>query len=224
MKLGTLKATARDSEGKNAARDTRRKGSLPAVLYGGGKDSVSIKVQMSDFVQLVHGALGEHAIVELEVDGARSEKTPALLKAVQHHPVRGHFTHADFVRISLDEKIRLTIPIHLEGRPEGVIKGGILDHQIRVVDVECLPLDAPSELTVDVSKLEIGDNLHVSDLTAPPNVTIVTPSNYAIAAVLESRLTRKAEQLAVEAQEIGAEFGAEADEPTEEGGGEGKEE
>lgn len=193
MDLVTLKAATRTASGKGGARAKRREGLVPATLYGGGKDAVSVAVSARELAQVIHGKGGEHAVLNLEVSDNPAASTPALIKGVQHHPVRGNVIHADFQRIRLDQKIRTSVPIQIIGRPKGVIEGGILDHQLREIEVECLPHELPEAIVLDVTSLELGQNIHVGEIPAPAGVTIVTPDHYSVAAILSSRLTRTKE-------------------------------
>ncbi|MBN2311941.1 MAG: 50S ribosomal protein L25 [Candidatus Hydrogenedentes bacterium] len=209
MELQQLKAKAREAIGGSAAKRFREAGELPAVLYGGEGEALSLLVNGREFTHLVHGRGGEHAIVQIEVDGHPELNSPALLKAVQHHPVRGTILHADFLRIRLDERIATLVPVALTGQPIGVTLGGLLDHQLREVEVECLALEVPDELTIDVSGLEIGGSIHVRDLSAPDGVDILTDPERVIAAVHAPRVQEEVAAVEGEEEEGEAAEGAE---------------
>jgi len=212
MQILTLKAKTRPTSGKGAAHRLRAAGIVPSVLYGGGQDPVRICLDQHDFGLLIHhGRSGEHAILQLEIEDQPELNTPALVKEVQHHPVRDTIIHADLLRIRLDERIQTVVAVELTGQPPGVVEGGILDHQLREVEVECLALDVPEAFVIDVSSLHIGDSLHVSDLAVPENATILTDLERAVAAVLAPRLVVEAE--AAEEGEEAEEGEAEAAEP-----------
>lgn len=199
MELQTLKAATRAERGKGAAGRDRKAGQIPGVLYGGGGDAVSLKLDAKEFDRLVHSG-GEHAIVQLEVEDAPKLSSPAMLKSVDHHPVRGDILHADFLRIRLDERITTLVSLELVGRCKGVVEGGVLDFQLREVEVECLALEVPEKIEVDTSELGIGDSLHVEQITAPPNVTIVTDPTRSIVAVHAPRVVKSAAEEAEEAE------------------------
>lgn len=190
MDIETFTIATRVPRGKGGARQQRREGQIPGTLYGGGKDPVNVTMPARAFTQLLHGKLGEHAVLKLEVSDMPEANTPALIKGVQHHPVKGNVIHADFQRIRLDQPIKTVVALHLVGRAKGIIEGGILDHQIRDIEVECLPTALPDYIEVDVTHLDIGQSIHVSEIAAPEGVTITTPDHYSVAAVLASRLTR----------------------------------
>lgn len=188
MELQTLQVTAREESGKGISRRTRREGRVPVILYGGEGGNVRLSADRRTLTQVLHGKQGEHAIVQLEVEGNPGLNSPAMVKEVQHHPVRGDVLHADFMRISLEKRIKTMIAIRVEGRAIGVIEGGLMDFQSREIEIECLALDVPEYLTVDVSEMKIGDSVHVSDLEAPESVEILTPAERAVVAVHAPRV------------------------------------
>lgn len=188
MELQSLTATLRESTGKNASGRARRAGIVPAVLYGEGKDPVSLSIDYAAFKQLVHGEQGEHAIVEVKVENNPELDSPAMLKAVQHHPVKETYVHADLLRIDLKKKIRTQIPIKLEGHSVGVIEGGVIDHQCRELEVECLALEVPDHIIAVITDLEIGQSLHVSDLTIPDGIDLITGLQRSVVAVHAPRV------------------------------------
>ncbi len=193
MELQKLAIDIREeADGKGANHRLRKTGQVPVVLYGGNKESVSGQVNEKEFVQLIRGRGGEHAIVQLECSGQPALNSPAMLKAVQHHPIRGNVLHADFMRIRLDERIRTVVPLVLTGQPKGVVEGGIIDHQVRELEVECLALEVPEQITVDVSGLGIGDVIHVANIEIPANVTLLTETDRAVATVLAPRTMEEA--------------------------------
>lgn len=199
MELQTLGATVRENAGKGAASRVRADGAVPAVLYGGDKIPVNIQLNSREFEYLLHHHRGSQAVVQLNIGDKPDLSGPALLKAVQHHPVKGQAIHADFLRIRLDERITTTVPITIKGQARGLMDGGVLDHQLREVEVECLALEVPEELAIDVTPLGIGDSFHVSDLAAPAGVDILTDPERPIAAVFLPRVAKTAEEEAAEA-------------------------
>lgn len=218
MELHKLTIDVReDANGKGAARQLRRSGQIPVVLYGGNKEPVSVQVEEKEFIHLIHGRGGEHAIVQLECGADPGLNSPAILKEVQHHPIRGDVLHADFMRIRLDERLQTLVPIVLTGQAKGVVEGGVLDHQLREVEVECLALDVPEQIELAVDDVGIGEGLHVSDLQVPDNVTILTESDRSVMAILAPRVV---EEEAPEGEEVeGVVEGEEA--PAAEGADEG---
>lgn len=192
MELQTLKVTTREVGGKSGARAVRVTGAMPCVLYGGEAGAVSLKLNAHEFEQMIaHNRSGEHALVNLEVSDNPTLSTPALLKNIQHHPVRGYAIHADFLRIRLDEKITTSVTVKLVGQAPGISEGGVVDFQCREIEVECLALDVPDHILCDVSSLHLNQSIHVSDLVVNERVTILTESDRPVAAVLAPRVAKE---------------------------------
>ena len=184
MAIISLEAARRAGVGKGAARKLRAGGRIPAVYYGRGEEAIPLEVDLKALEAVIHSADGSNVIVDLKVPGAQAKDRKALIREIQRHPVEGSILHLDLQHISLTERITVEVPIVLVGTPTGVKDaGGILEHLLREVEVECLPTDIPSKLEVDVSALSIGDTLHVSDIKAE-RVEIKTESDRAIATVV----------------------------------------
>lgn len=221
MELQTITAEMRKTDGKGAAGRTRREGNVPAVLYGGEGDPVSLKLNGRDFAAFMASITGEMAVVQLDVQDNPEVNSPALLKSLQWHPTKHEVTHVDFVRIRLDERIVSTVQLELTGRPKGVVEeGGVLDQLLREVEIECLALDIPEVLEVDVTELALGDTIHVSAIQVPENVTLLTDPEYAVASVAIPRMPEEEEAEGEEGEEG---EGAEGEEGEEGEGAESKE-
>ena len=217
----SLPVSSRSVTGKGAARSLRREGKVPGVIYGHGREAESVTVDTATLNKVLVGISAATAIVDVTVDGRAPVK--ALIREIQRDPVAGTVLHLDLQHISLTERITVEVPIVLLGTPYGVKEGGgILEHLLREVEVECLPTDIPSKLEVDVSALQIGDSLHVSDLKVE-NGEILTEATRAIAAVVPPTVLEEPkpaeEGAAAEPEVIGAK---EKEEGEEEGGKEGK--
>jgi large subunit ribosomal protein L25 len=157
-------ATPREGKfNKNAARRVRVSGKIPAVVYGAGKDSVAVAVDPRVITKILHSDSGHNTIFDLNVTGSALVK--AMIVDWQREPIKGNLLHIDLKRIAMDKAMRVSVPIQLVGVPAGVkTQGGILEHVLREVEIECLPGDIPSHLDVDVSGLELHGVIHVSDL------------------------------------------------------------
>jgi large subunit ribosomal protein L25 len=166
-----LKVEPRTETGRSAARRLKARGIVPAVVYGGKEKSQPLQVSARDINAMLSHASGENILVELEIAGQKATR-PALLQEVQHSPVGGDVLHVDFHAISMDEKIQADVPLEALGVATGVKNfGGLLDQNLRLLPIECLPRDLPDRITVDVSALNIGDAIHVRDIKLPPGVT-----------------------------------------------------
>lgn len=204
-----LKAAPRSVLGKKVSR-LRRQGVTPANIYGHNVPSVAIQVATDDLRHVLREA-GRNDIVYLQLDGGGGGPRPTFVRDVQRNPVSDAILHVDFLQISLKEKVRLDVPIHLTGEAGAVVNlGGILVHGVDHVTVEALPTEVPSYLEADVSTLnEFERSIHVSDLKPPPGVTILTDPDLVVAKVVHPAVERAE---VVEAEEAPA---AEAGRPTE---------
>jgi large subunit ribosomal protein L25 len=157
-------ATPREGKfNKNAARRVRVSGKIPAVVYGAGQDAVAVTVDPRIITKILHSDSGHNTIFDLNVEGSAMVK--AMIVDWQNEPIKGKLLHIDLKRIAMDKMMRVSVPIQLVGTPVGVkTQGGILEHVLREVEIECLPNDIPSHLDVDVSALELHGVIHVSDL------------------------------------------------------------
>lgn len=192
MAMLSLKSARRSDVGKGVARKLRQVGRIPAVYYGRGEEPIPLVVTLRELEDVIDRAEGSNVIVDLKVEGDAGADRKALIREIQRDPVVGNILHLDLQHISLTERIVVEVPIVLLGTPTGVKDGGgILEHLLREVEVECLPTDIPSRLEVDVSGLNIGDSLHVSDLKAD-RVVIRTEADRAIAAVVPPTILEEA--------------------------------
>ena len=179
-----LTVTRRTAEGRRPARRMRQQGLVPGVVYGRDQQPLPVTINQRQLLRVLHSARGEHALVTLRMDEGKAWEKPALVKEIQHDPVDGHVIHVDFHAIVLTERLRVKVPVALKGEPVGVKQdGGILEHFLREVEVECLPTEIPAHIEFDISALKIGDTVHVRDLAAPSNTKIVSEPTGVIASV-----------------------------------------
>lgn len=166
----TLKADKRDATGKGVARKLRAAGRVPAVVYGQGEEALSITLDAAETLHLFHNISVENTIVDLTVEG-EGESFQTLVREIQMHPHRPDLVHVDFYRLQKGVKVDVEIPVHLVGTPEGVKSGGgVLQQVIHELPVSVIPSKIPDSFEVDVSALQVGDSLHVSELTLPDGV------------------------------------------------------
>jgi large subunit ribosomal protein L25 len=176
-------ATPREGKfNKNAARRVRVAGKIPAVVYGAGQDAVAVAVDPRVITKILHSDSGHNTIFDLNVEGSAVVK--AMIVDWQHEPIKGALLHIDLKRIAMDKMMRVSVPIQLIGVPVGVkAQGGILEHVMREVEVECLPNDIPSHLDVDISGLELHGVIHVSDLPHSGSIKYLGDENATVAHV-----------------------------------------
>jgi large subunit ribosomal protein L25 len=167
-----LTAQPRSEAGRNAVKHIKSQGLVPAVVYGGKDQPVSLQVSAREISNILSHATSEHLLVDLEIaDGAKVTNRLALIQEVQHHPVRGDVLHVDFLAVSADVKIHSEVPVETTGDSVGVKSyGGLLELSLHAVEVECLPKDLPEVIRIDVTHLNIGDALHLKDLQLPQGV------------------------------------------------------
>jgi large subunit ribosomal protein L25 len=192
----TVEGKIREGRGKGPARQTRRTGMVPAVLYGGKKEAVSLAVNAKQIARILRSESGHNTIFSVQVAGGGEEK--AMLRDWQVDPVSGKLLHADLFRIAMDVRMRVRVPVHTFGEPQGVkLQGGVFEIVTREVEVECLPGDIPEEFRVDVTEMMIGKQLRAADLPMDPEkVKLLTDPTRVLAHVV---MLKKEEEPAAEA-------------------------
>lgn len=177
----SLKAERRTGTGKTRARQLRRAGYIPGVVYGHGDESASLKVHVDELVSLLGQISVDNTLIELEVKGEKARRV--LIREIQRHPYKPDILHIDFFQIHAGEKIRVAVPLKIIGKPLGVEEGGILQQQRYDIEVECLPGEIPEYFELDVSELGIGDSLHIEVLNVG-EVTVLEELDLTLCAVL----------------------------------------
>jgi large subunit ribosomal protein L25 len=173
-------AEVRASRGKNEAHRTRRAGQIPAVIYGSHKDPVSVSVNPREIAKITRSATGYNTIFKLQIAGG--ETTPVMVVDQQVDPIRGTLLHADFKRIDLTKRIRVSVPVTTTGEAKGVkVQGGLLEVITRAIEIECLPDDIPEKFVVDVTELMIGQAKRASDVALSGSMKLVSSPDTVIA-------------------------------------------
>ena len=181
LETNKLEAQAREAGTKGDARRVRRDGKIPAVVYGAGKDSLSVSVDPRVVSRILHSETGHNTIFDLALNG---EQSKAMIVDWQYEPIKGKLLHIDLKRIAMDKVLKVSVPIILKGEAAGVKQeGGILEHIFREVEIECLPADIPSHIDVDVSHLTFGMVLRVSDLPKSDKIKFLSDANQPVAHV-----------------------------------------
>jgi large subunit ribosomal protein L25 len=205
-------AEVRTSRGKNEAHRTRRAGHIPAVIYGSFQEPVSIAVNPRDITKITHSDTGYNTIFNLVIQGG--ESTPVMLVDRQVDPVKGTLLHADFKRIDLTKRLRVSIPVHTTGEAAGVkVQGGLLEVITRMIEIECLPDEIPESFTVDVTELMIGQAKRASDVALTGSMKLVSSPETVIAHSVALRAEEVVEPTAAEAAAVTPEAGATPAEP-----------
>ncbi len=191
MEIVTIEAQPRAERGTSAARRLRKSGRVPGIIYGHGETPERVAVSAHDFaVALEHGA----HLLELRMGGASRR---VLIKDVQYDHLNARPVHVDFMRVNLDERVTVSVPLELRGTPVGIHEGGILEQDMVDLEVSCLVTEIPEAIRVSVAEMKLGDLMHVRDVPLPPGVIAVSPGE----AIVCSVRARKAAEAEVQAAE-----------------------
>jgi large subunit ribosomal protein L25 len=183
----SLEVSRRERAGKEVAKKLRREGKIPAVVYGAHRESVPITVDRKAVSELIQKSdHGVRSIFLLKMSGTDQQRH-AMIKDIQLDPITRRMTHIDFVRVLMDEKVRLPIPVHLTGTAIGVKEGGLLDFQVRDLHIECLPNQIPDAINVDITDLGMHKYLRVSDLQLPEGVRVLDDPDRVVVGVTHAR-------------------------------------
>ncbi|NIA10895.1 MAG: 50S ribosomal protein L25 [Nitrospiraceae bacterium] len=177
-----LKVTHRETQGKGAAKKLRRDGFIPGIFYGPGNEPVSITLNPKDLEKALATEYGSRVLLKLSISGLDRKKRNAMVKDIQIDPINYRWIHADLYEVNLKREVEVDVPIKLVGTPPGIKMGGIMEQIRRELTIKALPTNIPSVIEIDVSELELGDSIHVDDITAE-NYTIVEDSNFTLAIV-----------------------------------------
>jgi len=209
-----LSARPRAEAGRNAVKQVRARGSVPAVIYGAKDAPTNLEVGKKDLDRLLAHAVGENILVELEInEGGKTTNRLSLIQEIQHHPVRGEVIHVDFHAVSLTEEIEAEIVLEPTGEPVGVKTfGGLLQQNMRTLAITCLPQNLPELIVVDVSALNIGESLHVRDIKLPAGVTATADEDLTVFLVSEPTVSEEPAAGAAAAPEVIKEKKAEGSE------------
>ncbi|MEG6617170.1 50S ribosomal protein L25 [Peptococcaceae bacterium 1198_IL3148] len=178
-----LEVDNRPEKGKHARNILAKEGKIPGVVYGKELGNMSIAVDLSDIKKIVRD-FGTSKIIDLRVKGSKGgDNQTVMVKDIQYDPVRRELIHVDFQKIDMAHKVKTNVRVKLVGKPVGANRGGALQQQMRTVEVECLPAAIPESITVDVSALELGESLHVFDLSLPEGVKVTSDPDALLAVV-----------------------------------------
>ena len=180
----TLTAEKREARPQSTVTRLRRQGRIPGVLYGKNRDNRLLHVDQGELVRLLQQE-GSSAVLQLQLEG---ETQAVIIQELQRDPVKGQILHVDFKAIRMDEPIEKEVPLKLEGEAPGEKAGGVLQQQLRYVEIRCLPSQLPGEISVDVSNLEIGDVLTLAEVPLPEGVELLSDPDQVVVSVVEPQL------------------------------------
>ena len=208
MEQFELKVTVRKTTGNSPARELRRGGQIPAVLYGPQTEPVLLSVNIKELEQIIKkGNIGS-IIFNLVIQNGEKITKPAMIKEFQDHPVSGNYLHVDFYEIDMQRKINVMIPVVTQGISKGVEAGGLLQIVRREIEVLCMPGDIPEAIKIDISDLDVGDSVHIDEIPLGDNIEVVSDVNFTVVTILSPK---------VEEVEEEEEEGLEGEEAEEEG-------
>ncbi len=188
MKSVALKAYPRTKVQRAEVTKLRNQGRVPATIYGRKAAPQNLELNARELSDLLHHSASENLLVDLSVESDARAQRLALLQDIQHHPLDGKVLHVDFHEISPDEKVTVHVPVETTGEPAGVkTGGGVLEHNLHKLKVRSLPKDLPEQILLDVTKLEIGQAIHLGEIQAPEGVEILGDKHISVVAVAAPR-------------------------------------
>ncbi|HVB81336.1 MAG TPA: 50S ribosomal protein L25 [Candidatus Binataceae bacterium] len=208
METVELAAEIRETRPKSRRRGLRRDGHIPAILYGPKTKPTAIAVSGAELRSRV-SASARQRLMRLKSSSPELNDRHVIVKEIQRGPVSGDFLHADLYEVDLSQALRVSVPLRFTGKSHGVAEGGILQPLVREVEVECLPLEIPDMVEVDVTALDIHDVIHVSAMTFPGNLKPIFDTDYPVVTVLPPTVAEVAVAAAAEAAPVEGAEGAE---------------
>lgn len=210
MQKHPLNAEMRTEFGKNASHRLRSQGFIPAVMYSHGK-SESLRVSQKDFFMLFRGHVSESMLLDLTITNRQDDKShQVFIKDYQMNPVTDEVTHIDFFKITEGEKLHTKVPVEITGTSKGVRGGGILEFVERELEIECLPVDIPEKITIDVTNLEVGDSIHIKDIPVSGSLRFLSDMDRVVVTVLVPTKAEEVVPAAVEGIPVEGEAAAAA--------------
>ena len=201
MELIELNANIRTTIGNGPARRLRQSGQLPAVLYGPGAETVLLSVNISDFDQALKKSGASQLLLNLVIQDSETYTRSAMVKELQTHPVSRNFLHVDFYEIAMDRKIKVKVPIVTTGIAKGVELGGVLQIIRREIEVLCLPFEVPESFEIDIADLDIGDSIHVKDISPEGEVEFLEDGHFTVVTLLVPKIEEEEEPIEEEEEE-----------------------
>lgn len=198
-----LSSEVRTQTGKGSARKLRSAGKLPAILYGPETDPVMLTLDCAELMKALQGKSAENILLDLRIDSDEKGKPKkVMIKEIQKDPVKRDYLHVDLFEISLKKEVEVDIPIHLVNTPIGVTEGGVLQHVRREVKVSCMPDDLVDKIDIDVSGLDIGQSLHIEDISFPSGLKSLEDGDVTVLTVVAPTIAAEVEEEEVEEEKI----------------------
>lgn len=192
MVQSRLSVRPRKRTGKSGAREVRKEGNIPAVLYGNGVEPTALVVEPEALRRALSNSAGRNTVLEIEIEGG--EKRFSLLREIQKDPLGDRAIHIDFLAIDMEKPVRVSVPVNANGRSEGERKGGKLEKLMRAIEIECLPSDIPDSVEIDVSDLDIGDSVDVAGVELGEGVAPLRGGDEKVVQVIAERAAAEEEE------------------------------
>jgi len=201
--MSKLIVKKRNNQGTSSSRRMRSDGLLPGIIYGSDKESNIVEMNLNQVEKILKNHSSDSVLIEVDLEDEGSVRV--LLKEVQYHPVTSSILHVDLQRVVAGKPIQVDVAIELNGEPEGVKSGGIIDHKIHSLSVECLPKDMIESIPVDITNLEIGDSLTVSDIIVTSKIKILSDENLQVISINAPKVIDSSDEETEEADEVSTE-------------------
>ena len=201
--MSKLIVKKRNNQGTSSSRRMRSDGLLPGIIYGSDKESSIVEMNLNQVEKILKNHSSDSVLIEVDLEDEGSVRV--LLKEVQYHPVTSSILHVDLQRVVAGKPIQVDVAIELNGEPEGVKSGGIIDHKIHSLSVECLPKDMIESIPVDITNLEIGDSLTVSDIIVTSKIKILSDENLQVISINAPKVIDSSDEETEEADEVSTE-------------------
>ena len=194
MVQSSLRVKPRKRIGKSGAREVRREGNIPAILYGRGEDPVPLVVRPDELKRALTNSAGLNTVLELEIDDSEAPaKKFSMVREIQKDPIKDRVIHLDFLAIDMQKSVKVKVPVNTRGRSEGERRGARLEKLMRTIDLECLPGDIPDSIEIDVTDLALGDFVDIAGLSLGEGVRPVRDGSEKVVHVIAQRSTEDAE-------------------------------
>ncbi len=211
----SLPAGIRSVTGRAVARSLRREGRTPAVLYGPGiEKSLPLSLNRKELERVLHLSAGANVIVTLDIEGG--DKKTAMFKEVVRHPVHNTIEHVDLIHVIYGTLITVEVPLHITGKAKGVVLGGIVQHGVREMTVECMPRAIPDSLDVDITELGLGDAIHIKDIKLPDGVRLADDEELTVLSIVAPAAEEETKTEEEAAEELAKSFEEKEETPSEE--------
>lgn len=208
MEIINLKASPRETTGNGPSRVLRRDGKVPAILYGPKTETIKLAIDKLDLEPIFKSGAVAQKLLKLEIVGTDGGRN-VMIKEVQRHPVSLNLLHLDLYEVSMDQKIKVMVPVVTTGKCRGVEMGGMLQIIRRELEVLCRPDQIPEHISIDITDLDVGDSFHVESLQLEGAVEVPADVNFTILTILSTKAEEEGEGVEAEAAEEGAEAAAE---------------